>query len=106
MSELTITRENFEAEVLKSDKPVLLDFWAEWCGPCRMVAPVVAAIAEERADSWKVGKVNVDEQGELASLFGVRSIPTLIVFRGGKATKGIVGARGKEEIERLLLDAE
>ena len=106
MSELTITRENFEAEVLKSDKPVLLDFWAEWCGPCRMVAPVVAAIAEERKDSWKVGKVNVDEQGELASLFGVRSIPTLIVFRGGKATKGIVGARGKEEIERLLLDAE
>lgn len=106
MCELTITRENFEAEVLKSDRPVLLDFWAEWCGPCRMVAPVVAAIAEERKDSWKVGKVNVDEQGELASLFGVRSIPTLIVFRGGKATAGMVGARGKEEIERLLLDAE
>ena len=106
MCELTITRENFEAEVLKSDRPVLLDFWAEWCGPCRMVAPVVAAIAEERKDSWKVGKVNVDEQGELASLFGVRSIPTLIVFRDGKATAGMVGARGKEEIERLLLDAE
>ena len=106
MSELTITRENFEAEVLKSDKPVLLDFWAEWCGPCRMVAPVVAAIAEEREGSWTVGKVNVDEQGELASLFQVRSIPTLIVFREGKAVKGMVGARGKEEIERLLLDAE
>ena len=106
MAELTVTRENFEAEVLKSEKPVLLDFWAEWCGPCRMVAPVVAAIAEERKDSWKVGKVNVDEQSELAALFGVRSIPTLIVIRDGKATKGIVGARGKEEIERLLLDAE
>ena len=105
MSELTITRENFESEVLQSDKPVLLDFWAEWCGPYRMVAPVVAAIAEERADSWKVGKVNVDEQTELAALFQVRSIPTLIVFRDGKATLGMVGARGKEEIERML-DAE
>ena len=105
MSELTITRENFESEVLQSDKPVLLDFWAEWCGPCRMVAPVVAAIAEERADSWKVGKVNVDEQTELAALFQVRSIPTLIVFRDGKVTLGMVGARGKEEIERML-DAE
>ena len=106
MSELTVTRENFEAEVLKSDRPVLLDFWADWCGPCRMVAPAVAAIAEERSDSWKVGKVNVDEQSELAALFQVRSIPTLIVFRNGKATKGMVGARSKEEIERMLLDTE
>ncbi len=106
MAELTITRENFETEVLKSEKPVLLDFWADWCGPCRMVAPIVAAIAQEREGSWKVGKVNVDEETELSALFQVSSIPTLIVFRNGKATKGMVGARGKEEIEQLLLDAE
>ena len=83
MAVITITKENFEAEVLKSAQPVLLDFWAAWCGPCRMLSPIVDEVAEERTDV-KVGKVNVDEQPELASQFGVMSIPTLLVFRDGK----------------------
>ena len=102
MAELTVTRENFEAEVLKSEKPVLLDFWAEWCGPCRMVAPVVAAIAEERTDSWKVGKVNVDEQPELANRFGITSIPTLLLFKDGQVADQSVGYRPKEQIVKML----
>ena len=82
MAVITITKENFEAEVLKSAQPVLLDFWAAWCGPCRMLSPIVDEVAEERTDV-KVGKVNVDEQPELASQFGVMSIPTLLVFEQG-----------------------
>lgn len=85
MSVITITKENFESEVLNSDKPVLVDFWAVWCGPCQMLSPVVDQIAEEN-DAVKVGKVNVDEQPELAMKFGVMSIPTLISFRDGKVT--------------------
>ena len=101
MSVLTITKENFEAEVLKSEKTVLLDFWASWCGPCRPLSPVVDEIAAERADI-KVGKVNVDEQGELAQQFGVMSIPTLIVFKGGKVDSTSVGVRPKDAIEGML----
>ena len=101
MSVQTITKENFDETVLQSDKPVLVDFWAEWCGPCRMVSPIVDEIAEER-DDIVVGKVNVDEQGELAVRFGVMSIPTLLVFKGGELVQTAVGARPKEEILALL----
>ena len=93
--EITITKTNFEAEVLKSDKPVLVDFWAPWCGPCRMLAPVLAEIAEEKGDTVKVGKINVDEEGELAQQFGIMSIPTLLVFRGGEVAAQCVGVRDK-----------
>ncbi len=101
MSVYTITKDNFEAEVLKSDKPVLVDFWASWCGPCRMVSPVVDAIAEE-TPQVKVCKVNVDEQRELAAQFSVMSIPTLIVFRDGKPVKRSMGAKPKAQILELL----
>ena len=94
MAVVTITKENFEQEVLQSAKPVLLDFWASWCGPCRMLSPVVDEVAEERTDV-KVGKVNVDEQPELAGEFGVMSIPTLLVFEQGKLVRQAVGARPK-----------
>lgn len=101
MSVQTITNENFDDVVLKSGKPVLVDFWAEWCGPCRMVSPIVDEIAEERSDIV-VGKVNVDEQGELAMRFGVMSIPTLLVFKGGEIVNKAVGARPKAELLQLL----
>ena len=103
MSVQTITKENFEAQVLQSDKPVLVDFWAPWCGPCRMVSPVVDQIevAEEQS-AVAVGKVNVDEQPELAAQFGVMSIPTLLVFKDGQAVNKAVGARPKEELLSLL----
>lgn len=101
MSVINITKNNFREEVLASDKPVLLDFWASWCGPCRMVSPVVDEIAAER-DDIKVGKVNVDEQPELAAEFRVTSIPTLAVVRDGNVTNRAVGARPKEQILALL----
>lgn len=101
MSVLTITKENFNVQVLQSDKPVLVDFWAPWCGPCRMVSPLVDQIAEER-DDVAVGKVNVDEQPELAAQFGVMSIPTLLVFKEGKLAQKAVGARPKEDLLALL----
>ena len=101
MAVVTITKENFENEVLKSDKPVLLDFWATWCGPCRMVSPIVDEIANER-DDIKVGKINVDEQGELSMQFRIVSIPTLIVMRNGEVVNKAVGAMPKEEILNLL----
>lgn len=101
MAVLTITNENFETEVLQADKPVLLDFWASWCGPCRMVSPIVDQIAEERTDI-KVGKINVDEQGDLAQQFGVMSIPTLIVMKNGKVVNRAVGAMPKANILALL----
>lgn len=102
MAELTITKENFEAEVLHSELPVLLDFWATWCGPCKMLAPVVAEIAEEYAGKVKVGKVNVDEQPELATAFKVNSIPTVVVIRDGKIADVSVGYRPKEQITTML----
>ena len=101
MSVQTVTKENFDETVLQADKPVLVDFWAEWCGPCRMVSPIVDEIADER-DDIVVGKVNVDEQGELAVRFGVMSIPTLLVFKGGELVQTAVGARPKDEILALL----
>ena len=101
MAVITITKENFAQEVLQSEKPVLLDFWASWCGPCRMLSPIVDEVAEERSDV-KVGKVNVDEQPELAGEFGVMSIPTLLVFRGGKLVNQAVGARPKASVLALL----
>ena len=101
MAVVTITKENFEQEVLQSAKPVLLDSWASWCGPCRMLSPVVDEVAEERTDV-KVGKVNVDEQPELAGEFGVMSIPTLLVFEQGKLVRQAVGARPKASVLELL----
>jgi thioredoxin 1 len=101
MSAVNINKENFQNEVLNSDKPVLLDFWASWCGPCRMVLPMVEQIAEEREDV-KVGKINVDEQPELASQFGVFSVPTLMVMKDGQIVKHAVGARPKHVIEAML----
>lgn len=101
MAVVTITKENFEQEVLQSAKPVLLDFWASWCGPCRMLSPVVDEVAEERTDV-KVGKVNVDEQPELAGEFGVMSIPTLLLFENGKLVRQAVGARPKSGVLELL----
>ena len=98
---LYINLNNFSQEVLNSDKPVLLDFWAPWCGPCRMVVPMVEQIAEERPDI-KVGKVNIDEQLELASQFGIMSIPTLLVMRGGEVVKRASGARPKQAILEML----
>ena len=101
MSVVTITKDNFASEVLQSSKPVLLDFWATWCGPCRMLSPVVDQVAEERTDV-KVGKVNVDEQPELAAQFGVMSIPTLLVFKDGKLVNQSVGSRPKAGVLALL----
>lgn len=101
MSTIAITQSNFQQEVISSDKPVLLDFWASWCGPCRMVSPIVDEIAAERTDI-KVGKVNVDEQPQLAADFNVMSIPTLIVMKNGKVTNQAVGLRPKEQILELL----
>ena len=101
MSAININKDNFRNEVLNSEKPVLLDFWAPWCGPCRMVSPIVDEIAAERGDI-KVGKVNVDEQPELAGQFGVMSIPTLVVIKGGKVVNQMVGARPKSQILAML----
>ena len=101
MSVININKNNFRNEVLDSEKPVLLDFWASWCGPCRMVSPIVDEIAAERGDI-KVGKVNVDEQPELAAQFGVMSIPTLVVMKGGKVANQMVGARPKSQILAML----
>ena len=101
MSVLTITKDNFKKEVLDSDKPVLIDFWAPWCGPCRMVSPVVDEIAEETTDA-KVCKVNVDDEPELAGSFNVMSIPTLIVIKGGKVVNSAVGVRPKSAILGML----
>ena len=101
MSVINIKKNNFQNEVLNSEMPVLLDFWAPWCGPCRMVGPIVDEIADERVDI-KVGKVNVDEERELAGQFGVMSIPTLVVIKGGRVVNQMVGARPKSQILAML----
>ena len=102
MAELTLTGQNFEQEVLLAKEPVLVDFWATWCGPCRMLAPVIEEIANEYAGKVKVGKVNVDDERELALEYGVSSIPTVMVFQNGEVKETSVGSRPKEEIEQLL----
>ena len=101
MSVINIKKNNFQNEVLNSEMPVLLDFWAPWCGPCRMVGPIVDEIADERGDI-RVGKVNVDEQPELAAQFGVMSIPTLVVMKNGKIVNQVTGARPKTQILAML----
>ena len=101
MSVININMNNFQNEVMNSDKPVLLDFWAPWCGPCRMVVPIIEEIARERSDI-KVGKINVDENPELAGQFGVMSIPTLVVMKSGKIVKQSMGAKPKSAILAML----
>ena len=102
MEILTVTKDNFEQEVLGSDLPVLVDFWASWCGPCRMFSPIVDEFAEENEGKVKVGKINVDEEQELAARYGVMSIPTAILFKGGEAAATLVGVQPKEALEELL----
>ena len=102
MSEVIINKSNFENEVINADKPVLLDFYADWCGPCKMLAPVLHEIAEENAGTLKVGKINVDEQMELAMRFQVSNIPMLVVFKDGKAVARSVGYQSKSEIVAMV----
>ena len=101
MAEIKITKANFQSEVMDSDKPVLIDFFATWCGPCRMIAPIIEEIANERSDV-KVGKINVDEEGELANAFGVSSIPTIVLVNNGKVVNTAVGYRSKEQLLDML----
>ena len=102
MAELKITRENFENEVMKSNIPVLIDFWAPWCGPCQMMGPIIEQLAEEYEGKAKVGKVNVDEEGELSQAFGVMSLPTIVLVKVGKVVIQAFGARPKTEVEEML----
>lgn len=104
MAELKITKNNFEAEVVKSQLPVLLDFWAVWCPPCRMLSPVIEEIAEEYEGRVKVGKINVDEEPELAAMFAVENIPTVVVVKNGKVVDTSVGYKPKEQITAMLKD--
>ncbi len=101
MSVFTITKDNYQQQVVNSDKPVLLDFWAAWCGPCRMLSPIIDEIAEER-ENIKVGKVNVDEEPELAMQFGVQSIPSVFVIKAGKITAQSLGVKPKAQILNML----
>ena len=102
MAEINVTEKNFETEVLNNQKPVLVDFWASWCGPCMMLAPTIAEIAEEYSDKVKVCKINVDDAQRLALSFGVESIPTLMVFKNGKVVNTSVGGRSKEQIVSMF----
>lgn len=100
--EVKLSNENFNKEVLNSEKPVLVDFWATWCGPCKMIALIISEISEEFNNKVKVGKVNVDEEKELAIKYGISSIPTLVIFKDGKIAKTLIGFRPKEEIKEVL----
>jgi thioredoxin 1 len=100
--EIVLTELNFEQEVIKSDKPVLVDFWAPWCGPCRMMAPIVEELAEEFKDKAKVGKLNVDENADLAQKYNIMSIPTFLIFKDGKVAEQLVGGMGKEVLQEKL----
>ena len=100
--EVKLTKDNFEAEVVKADRPVLVDFWATWCGPCMMLGPVIAEIAEERKDVIKVGKVNVDEEPELAAKFGIMSIPAVLLFKNGEIVANSVGYISKEDMNAFV----
>ncbi len=102
MSEVTLTDQNFEEEVLKSEPPVLVDFWAPWCGPCRMVGPVVEELAGEYEGKVKVGKLNVDESQETAQKYGIMSIPTLAIFKNGEVFQQMLGAQSKEAIAEVI----
>ncbi len=102
MNEVVLTTENFNDEVMKSETPVLVDFWAVWCGPCSMISPIVSEIADENVGTLKVGKVNVDEQMTLAMKYGVSSIPTLLLFKNGNVEERMVGACSKEELEAMI----
>ena len=102
MAEIIISESNFEQEVLKAETPVLVDFWATWCGPCRMLAPTIAKIAEEQEGVIKVGKIDVDDEPELAAKYGIASIPTLMVFKNGEVVKSSVGVQPKPMIEAML----
>ena len=99
---LTLTQDNFDAEVLKSSAPVLVDFWAEWCGPCKMIAPVLEELAGELGDKAKIGKVNIDDHQSLAAEYGVRAIPTLLIFKDGKVAEQMVGLRSKKDLKESL----
>jgi len=99
---LEFTSDNFDSKVLQSDKPVLVDFWAEWCGPCKMLSPTIDALASEFSDKYAIGKLNVDDNTEIASQYGIRSIPCLLFFKDGKVEKQVVGAIDKNEIANIL----
>ncbi len=99
---IELTMDSFDNEVLNSEQPVLVDFWAAWCGPCRMIAPIIDQIADEYVGKLKVGKVNVDEQGQLAAEYGVMSIPTLVFFKNGEEVQRVVGVRPKPELDKII----
>ena len=104
MATISVTDDSFDSDVLKSSKPILVDFWAEWCGPCKMIAPILEELAGENSETFKVGKVNVDDNRQTAMQYGVRSIPTLLVFKDGKVAGQIVGAMPKDALKKKILD--